>query len=67
MTEQQLKDVIYKLSEQRSADFAALRERYERELAEIAANYEPMLQHLTKRLVQQENIRQWNEERGLAA
>ena len=52
--------------EQRSADFAALRERYERELAEIAANYEPMLQHLTKRLVQQENIASGNE-RGSAA
>lgn len=67
MTEQQLKDAIYKLSEQRSADFAALRERYERELAEIAANYEPMLQHLTKRLVQQESFHQWNEEQEIAA
>lgn len=50
MTEQEVKDAIYRLSEQMSEELAQARLAYYAKIDEIGARYEPMLQHFTKKL-----------------
>ncbi len=50
MNEQEVKDAIYRLSEQMSAELAQARLAYYARIDQIGEQYEPMLQHLTKKL-----------------
>ncbi len=50
MNEQEVKDAIYRLSEQMSAELAQARLAYYARIDQIGEQYEPMLQHLPKKL-----------------
>lgn len=56
MTQQEIEDAIYRLSEQMSAELAEARLAYYARIDEIGERYEPMLQHFTKKLPSEEFV-----------